>query len=376
MSLGRSVPDAWHRFRGELFPAPADGVGPPGGTHRRSVAVLDLAEVERRPHHDHRGVGHPPSGRNAPGRAFVDRAVRDLPTTSAPGGQPRYDPTPRRPSGRCRVPGVPSGSTFSRAFAWFAETRLPGRVHAAPVSAAHGGSVVGQGADAAGAAAGGGMSTAEMVGELPKACDVGGRRDAKGYRESWCGYRLHIDPADGNVPVSCIPAPASPRDSQAAIPLSRMTAERVDHCHGLMDAAHDSREIGAHARLAGRVPVTGTNPRRDAGPHPPRPRPPAAAPRRRAGELRPEGPVRRTARPGPRAREGGLPPVFRRARPDGPPADAARRPAPRLRERRARPCAEGARRASIRDIPPHSGARSRPGCPPDAAAGHGRHNRE
>jgi len=60
-------------------------------------------------------------------------------------------------------------------------------------------------------------------------------------------------------------APASPRDSRAAIPLSRMTEERVDHRHGLMDAAHHSRETGAHARLTGRVPVTGTDPRRDAG---------------------------------------------------------------------------------------------------------------
>jgi len=49
--------------------------------------------------------------------------------------------------------------------------------------------------------------------------------------------------------VSRVPAPASPRDSQAAIPLSRMTGERVDHRHGLMDAAHHSRETGAHARL-------------------------------------------------------------------------------------------------------------------------------
>jgi len=109
------------------------------------------------------------------------------------------------------------------------------------------------------------MSTAEMVGELPKACDVGRRRNAKGYRESWRGYRLHIDPADGDIPVSCILTPASLHDSQAAIPLSRMAAERVDHCHGLMDAAHHSREIGAHARLAGHVPIIDTNPRRDAG---------------------------------------------------------------------------------------------------------------
>jgi len=73
----------------------------------------------------------------------VDRAVWDLPTTSAPGGRPRHGPALRRLCGWCRVSEVPSAPAFSRAFAWFAETRLPERVHWALVRAAHDGSVVG-----------------------------------------------------------------------------------------------------------------------------------------------------------------------------------------------------------------------------------------
>ena len=107
------------------------------------------------------------------------------------------------------------------------------------------------------------MSTEGMVGELPKACDVGAKRNAKGYWESWRGYRLHIDAADGDVPVSRVLTSASLHDSQAAIPLARMTAERVDHRYGLMDAVCDSREIGAHARMAGRVAIIDANPRHD-----------------------------------------------------------------------------------------------------------------
>ena len=110
----------------------------------------------------------------------------------------------------------------------------------------------------------GGMSTERMVAELPKARDVGAKRNAKGYKENWRGYRLHIDAADGDIPVSCILTSASLHDSQAAIPLARMTGERLDHRYGLMDAACDSREIGAHARMAGRVAVIDANPRRDA----------------------------------------------------------------------------------------------------------------
>ena len=29
--------------------------------------------------------------------------------------------------------------------------------------------------------------------------DVGTKRNAKGYKESWIGYKLHIDAADGGI---------------------------------------------------------------------------------------------------------------------------------------------------------------------------------
>ena len=95
MSLGEFVSEAWHRFQGELFPFLAEEVGPLGKTHRRFVAVLDLAPVEGHVRHHHRGVGHPPADRNALARAFVAKAVWDLPTTAALIDRLRYDPTPR-----------------------------------------------------------------------------------------------------------------------------------------------------------------------------------------------------------------------------------------------------------------------------------------
>ena len=107
----------------------------------------------------------------------------------------------------------------------------------------------------------GGMSVTEMVAELPKACDVGTKRNAKGHRESWKGYKLHIDAADGDVPVSCILTSASLHDSHAAMPLAKTSAVRVDHCYELMDAAFDSWEIGLHAHLSVRVPIIDVNPR-------------------------------------------------------------------------------------------------------------------
>ena len=56
-----------------------------------------------------------------------------------------------------------------------------------------------------------------MLAELPTSCDVGTKRNAKGHTESWIGYKLHIDAADGAVPVSCLLTSASLHDSQAAI---------------------------------------------------------------------------------------------------------------------------------------------------------------
>ncbi len=50
------------------------------------------------------------------------------------------------------------------------------------------------------------------------------KRHAKGYRESWNGYKLHIDAIAGGIPVSCLLTSTSLHDSQVAIPLAQSTA--------------------------------------------------------------------------------------------------------------------------------------------------------
>ena len=81
------------------------------------------------------------------------------------------------------------------------------------------------------------MSLAEMLADLPRHCAVGMKRNAKGYKTSWIGYKLHLDVADGDIPVSCVLTSASLHDSQAAIPLASMTAARLTNLYDLMDAA-------------------------------------------------------------------------------------------------------------------------------------------
>ena len=35
-----------------------------------------------------------------------------------------------------------------------------------------------------------------MLADLPRACDVGAKRNAKGHITSWIGYKLHVDTAE------------------------------------------------------------------------------------------------------------------------------------------------------------------------------------
>jgi hypothetical protein len=61
------------------------------------------------------------------------------------------------------------------------------------------------------------MTLTEMLNELPKVCDRGNKRNSKGHPESWVGYKLHLDVADGQIPISCILSSASLHDSQVAL---------------------------------------------------------------------------------------------------------------------------------------------------------------
>ena len=81
MSLRSTLTNVWNRFQGELFPALAEEVGPLLESHRKLVRALDLAEVERFVSTRWGGPGRPQRSRQALARAFVAKAIWDLPTT-------------------------------------------------------------------------------------------------------------------------------------------------------------------------------------------------------------------------------------------------------------------------------------------------------
>ena len=308
MNLGRRLSDFWRRFQGELFPALAEEVGPLLGTHRRFVAALDLVGVEGFVGAPGGGRGRPPEDRRALARAFLAKAEWDLPTTRHLIDRLRADPALRRLCGWSRLGGIPSEATFSRAFAEFAEMRLAERMHEALVVNVLGEALIGhvsrdstaiEGREAAvvkpkvktpkrrpgrprrslpRACSGGeerpktlsrlerqanGMTLEAMLDDLPKVCDRGTKKNARGVLETWRGYKLHLDTADCGVPLSAILTSASVHDSQTSIPLATITAGRVVNLYDLMDAAYDAQEIHAVSERLGHIPIIDTNPRRD-----------------------------------------------------------------------------------------------------------------
>ena len=107
-----------------------------------------------------------------------------------------------------------------------------------------------------------GLSLEAMLAELPTVCDVGTKKNSQGYKHSWIGYKLHLDVADGQIPISAVVTSASVHDSQVSIPLTKMTAERVTSLYELKDSAYCSPVIRQFSSDLGHVPLIDHNPRK------------------------------------------------------------------------------------------------------------------
>jgi len=279
-------------LQGQLFPVLTEDLGPLGDHHEAFVRALALLQLDGfvAPR---RGRGRPAHDRANVARAFLAKAVFNIPHTRALLDRLAHDPILRRLCGWERAAEVPEESVFSRAFSEFASDEFAQRVHAALIQRTQSERLVGhilrdgtaikarekaapKPAQAkgprrlhrkAGTAqrpeqmtrierqASGTMTLAEMVAELPRACNVGCKPNSKGVREYWTGYKLHVDVADGQIPISCVLTSASLNDNQVAIPLAMLTAQRVTSCYDLMDAGYDSDAIRSHSRGLGHVPI-------------------------------------------------------------------------------------------------------------------------
>lgn len=330
----------WNRIQGSLMPWLEEELGELTEKHRLVMTILEVVRIEEYILYNYQWYpGRPPSDRRALARSFVAKAALNLPTTVMLIDRLESDPCLRRICGWEKRQEIPDESTFSRAFAEFATSRLPERVHATLVTRSSEDPLVGHisrdstqievrekpiskesitacpkqetsplsdkqmlpGLEEESVSLQseqpdntpmpepevvvekqkpkrgrprkdgsilkvlsrlerqGNMTISEMINDLPTQCDVGTKQNSKGYRESWIGYKLHIDTADGGIPITCILTSASLHDSQVAIPLSAITEQRVTHLYELMDSAYDSKEIKEYILLHNHIPIIDIN---------------------------------------------------------------------------------------------------------------------
>ncbi len=297
MPLRETLSNYWHTIQGNLFPWLEEELGPLSGKLKQLITVLEVARVEAFVGRWRGLPGRPPKDRAALARAFTAKAVLGIPQTGMLIERLMVDKSLRRLCGWERRGEIPSEATFSRAFAEFAVSELPNRVHEALIKRTLEGHLAGHiSRDATAIEARekpvrtkkpekpkrkrgrprkgeerpreprrlerqATMTLAEMLADLPRHCSVASKRNSKGHTTSWIGYKLHLDVADGDIPVSCLLTSASLHDSQAAIPLASLTAGRVASLYDLMDCAYDAPEIGDHSRSLGHVPIIDRHPR-------------------------------------------------------------------------------------------------------------------
>jgi len=297
--LREGLSQSWLRIQGSLFPWLQEELGPLTEKQQKFVTILEMVRIEDHLNDRYIGMGRPHKSRASIARAFIAKMVYNMPTTRMLLERLESDKTFRRLCGwECRNQ-IPHESVFSRTNLEFSNSRLPERVHEALIKTSYAQEIIGHiSRDSTAIFARekpvkkkakskptvkkrgrpkkgeerpkkmtrlekqvAGMSLKSMLEDLPTACDVGTKQNSKGHRVSWIGYKLHIDTADGGIPISCLISSASMHDSQASIPLAEISHKRVQNLYDLMDSAYDSPIIRAHSQKLGHVPIIDVNPR-------------------------------------------------------------------------------------------------------------------
>lgn len=293
--------DIWHSIQNSLFPWLEETLDPLTEKEKRFVRTISLMDLQKHMvQYRWQGKGRMRKDRTSIAKAFIAKAVYHFETTDILIEYLHGCKNLRRLCGWEYRWNVPSRATFSRAFAEFSNGNLTQTVHAAMVKRHCGDKLAGHISRDSTAIEVREKPTkkkppikhpkrkpgrpkkgeivlpqppkrldlqptrtlAENLLDLPSECNVGAKKNSKGYKESWIGYKLHVDCIDGDIPVSTILTSASLHDSQAAIPLSQMSQERLTNLYDLMDSAYDAPQIHRFSEGLGHKPIIDNNPRR------------------------------------------------------------------------------------------------------------------
>jgi len=221
----------WNKIQGSLFPWLEEELDPLTEMQQKLITILELVRIEQFLPDTFGFEGRPPKTRSALARAFTAKMVYNIDTTSFLIERLKADKNLRRICGWERVRELPSESTFSRAFAHFAETGLPQRAHESLIRNALSDEVVlhnsrdstaiearekaepkpkndlkkeskNRGRPKNGTEKAEKeltriekqqtMTLEEMLEDLPKACDKGAKTDSKGNALYWVGYKSRL----------------------------------------------------------------------------------------------------------------------------------------------------------------------------------------
>lgn len=284
----------WEKIQGSLFPWLEEELSPLTKKQQQLISILEVIRIEEFiPSSYLNSKGRPEKCRRAIARAFIAKSVYNIPTTVMLIDRLNSDISLRRICGWESKRAIPSESVFSRAFAEFTNSKLLLKVHEEIVTLSYAGEMVGHVITDSMAIEArekptkkvpeekpisvlpegkkrrkkgyereltrlqkqtrGALSLEEMIKELPSKCDVGAKTNSKGHLNWWIGYKLHLTVSDNGIPLATLLSSASLNDSQAAIPLAKLTKERVNNFYDVMDAGYSCDDIKEHSESLGHV---------------------------------------------------------------------------------------------------------------------------
>ena len=300
-----------HVLQQHLFPCLEVSLGPLTTQLKLLTAVVALVPLDGLLRARRARTGRPAKDRAALATAFLAKAIFNLSTTRDLIDRLRVDELLRQLCGWGSAEALPHESKFSRAFAEFAASELPQQLHAAMIATTQQQRLIGhiardstaipvrerfpktlpqkkqkkraakkrkkrttakhpKGSFTRAKASERGtriqrqrhQKLEAMLADLPRQCDLGAKTNSQGHQHYWRGYKLHLDVADGQLPISAVLTSASVHDSQVAIPLMMQTSARVDYLYELMDSAYDAASIHDHSRALEHVPIIAPHSRR------------------------------------------------------------------------------------------------------------------
>lgn len=296
-----------HMLQSELFPKLEESGNELSAEHKRIAAALAMLPLERFIPFSRGWMGRPAKDRVAMARAFVAKAVLNLGTTRQLIERLRLDGSLLGICGWSQKEELPHESTFSRAFAGFAEAQLGQFTHETLIRETQAGRVIGHIARDSTAiharerfpetpkqkrakeqpkkspsgkpslkgrtyrklsrnqkrkeqtaktatAQQKPLSVEQILRKIPQQCSIGAKAGMQGT-SYWRGYKLHLDVADGQIPVTALLTSANVHDARLAIPLTKLTTARVTYLYELMDSAYDATAIREHSAELGHVAI-------------------------------------------------------------------------------------------------------------------------